>query len=836
MDFIPLRPAPSYSPPVDLAKFINAEKGYLVINEDGSVSAVKLSLSNRARSISSKGSLKGHPPDIDPYTNKQYKQQFWDALCKAEGHAAAQQALIDVGLPNYLGDDSIKLHSSHVKKINEAAKECCRKNLYSKEEKPSSEKSTAMKRKSQQIVIQQPQPQFKKVFPFLAQLEELQNFTSIDDVERCFKEISEYRADPFAIKNMSLLRNDDRTFLCGVLSIITQIKTVQILYAQMAINPQGWNEIIAVLQDKIDFFSECFVLLNKFNPQTDKGIQLRECLVGELKHQIKWLRVKKISIEQVRDRDPFSEKRVAHSNYIWAQVIEKLFDDAQQLCQETPTKGQLINGFIVERLKIKNFIKEKKEKVDFANSEARVAIPKVIVGIATHDDHPVVKGKQEALNFLYELLRKIGFSTDEAGQFIQSKAALDALRRVLKDQNLPPDKQTVVASLNGITGCYQMETTYVEGWVSSAETTADGIPRNFKVHRLTKRRNDGKDELLLIVIGHGVLDMWGIEDKQKRADSNSEAAMKVVCKAAESNSRVVRKCSEGVKPRLTHVSFLLVTPTTLTQLPVVKKKTINFHEKDYTDAQFAAFDNVNKQGYVLVNKHPVAAEVITFSFGINKLSTGELNSKVTGGWSNVDEHNRVSMQQLIGYLSPDLDASSARLQNRSPGCVIGRVMKQVEASRHLTPEKKQAFLIKLQQQTETVREIFLTGAYKQSSGDPAKINREIIVLLSHAENALAAIDADEAITTSKGCKSDKDRGGEVITEVWHELIVEDLGGSITPNEKLDGEKKAIYLNVATTQFGIQTANTGLPGNKAVGWALSEDEHIFLRGLSPFAKE
>ena len=407
--------------------------------------------------------------------------------------------------------------------------------------------------------------------------------------------------------------------------------------------------------------------------------------------------------------------------------------------------------------------------------------------------------------------------------FTEGKIVRDALRRVLNNQKLSTDTQTIVASLNGVTGCYEMETTYVE-WVSSADTKAEGIPRNFKVHRLYKIDDDGKKVLMRNIIGHGVIDGWGEKNAQKRANSNAEAAFKVVHKAIESDPRVIKICNDGHNPKVTHVSLLLVTPTTLTQIPM--EKTANHREKDYTKGQFAAFDKVNEQGYIKLNGSQPEVKVITFGFGINKLSTGEHNSKVTGGWSNVKEHNRKAMENLFGDC----------IRGTPPGGLIGEVMDEVKRSKRLDPDHKQAFFLKLLQQMDTVLQIYLDDSYKYSNGDPAKLNREIEAMLNTANDALAAVDSKRVITISKGCKSDKDRGGVLITEIFTNAIVEDLGGNIIHNEKLDDEKKNIYLNVATSQFHIQTANTGLPGNKAIGWTVSDEEQAFLRGLSSFAKE
>lgn len=686
-------------------------------------------------------------------------------------------------------------------------------------------------------IVQQPPAAFTKVFPYLAQCDGLQNFSSVQEVESYIKTLSESIEDSSANNDMTLLQNEGKKFLCGVWSIFNHVLAVQNLFNCMAIDPQGWREIRLNAQNGIDNLVHCFQLLDQLDPQTAQGKQLLSFLSRELTRQLWLLRNKKMSIEHVRDNDPFSETRVAHMNLIWSLVIEELFNDAQADClrvkkEKYDTKyGQKdsisepgiymdISKFDAQRSQIKTFQDLKRIELELAKSENRVSIP----GVIALEKHPVEKGKDEALEYLFNRLAALGFRDYEAKLFTEGKIVRDALRRVLNNQKLSIDTQPIVASLNGVTGCYEMETTYVEEWVSSADINAEGIPRNFKVHRLYKMEEDGQKVLMRIIIGHGVIDGWGEKEVQKRTNSNTEAAFKVVRKAIESNPRVIKLCEAGHNPKITHVSLLLVTPTSLTQIPL--EKTANHREKDYTKGQFAAFDKVNEQGYIKFKGSQPEVKVITFGFGINKLSTGEHNSKVTGGWSNVKEHNREAMEILLGECN----------RGKRPGGLIGEVMDEVERSMRIDPPHKEAFFLKLLQQIDTVLQIYLEDAYKYSNGDPAKLNREIEALLNTANDALAAVDSKRVITISKGCKSDKDRGGVLITEIFTNAIVEDLGGTIIHNEKLDDEKKNIYLNVATSQFHIQTANTGLPGNKAVGWAVSDEEQAFLRGLSSFAKE
>ena len=77
-------------------------------------------------------------------------------------------------------------------------------------------------------------------------------------------------------------------------------------------------------------------------------------------------------------------------------------------------------------------------------------------------------------------------------------------------------------------------------------------------------------------------------------------------------------------------------------------------------------------------------------------------------------------------------------------------------------------------------------AFKRGDGDPAKMGREIPALQALAESALDMAGADEAATMSKGCKSDKDRGGVTDTELKHKLITEDMGGRTFPDAELRG--------------------------------------------------
>ena len=95
---------------------------------------------------------------------------------------------------------------------------------------------------------------------------------------------------------------------------------------------------------------------------------------------------------------------------------------------------------------------------------------------------------------------------------------------------------------------------------------------------------------------------------------------------------------------------------------------------------------------------------------------------------------------------------------------------------------------------------------------------------------------------SKGCKSDKDRGGVTDVELKHLLIAEDMGGHILPDTELEGDDQQNYYVVASSsgQLENQMLNTGLAGSKEAGKLKDRipDPIVrqYLQGLGMFAAE
>jgi phosphatidylinositol-4,5-bisphosphate 4-phosphatase len=122
----------------------------------------------------------------------------------------------------------------------------------------------------------------------------------------------------------------------------------------------------------------------------------------------------------------------------------------------------------------------------------------------------------------------------------------------------------------------------------------------------------------------------------------------------------------------------------------------------------------------------------------------------------------------------------------------------------------------IREQTNLVREMFASEAFKRGNGDPAKMSRHIIDLQGLAEQSLKLIgDTNMAATMSKGCKSDTDRGGVVDVEWKADKMIRHMGGQVRPDVQPKGDDKQILYAAyaASGQQENQRYNKGVPGSK-----------------------
>lgn len=609
-------------------------------------------------------------------------------------------------------------------------------------------------------------------------------------------------------------------------------------------------------------------------PGSQVGLDLVQHLITEVDHQIDQLNAKFSYIQDMREADPLSNKMVAYSNMLWAHAVGFIIDDAIAQLQQQPNTANAIQQLQQSKTNYTNARTQ-----DYTNAPpGRTILP----GQIDKSQHPATLGKTNATASVRNALHQAGFTDAQINEMTSSKALGKARQRALnQNPDWAPVQRKMIVSRDGVTRTYQSHIKpgasingrfarrYAQNGplevngphhsptsgISSATKGDHYHARNLKVSELY--RDDGHGNLTpkTKVIGHGVLDMWEIADPQERQRANERGATEVLEAAITTNDRIMQTAltrmdnNDPTPVKVTHVSVNLITPASIREIPLVRGKLPDYQENTYTQAQFQSFDTASNQGQPMTMKVDdervphnvqqdqdinVQVDVIAFSFGINPLATGTFGS-VLGGWGNVYEHNRGMMVKFIGDLGEgDFGSAGTR-----PGGFIGSVFDRLDPN---VPAEKE-MLDKIADQTNTVRQMFTSETFKKGNGDPAKMGRHILALQSLAEEALALKNVtDEAATMSKGCKSDKDRGGVTDVELKHLLITDDMGGRITPDTTLERQDQENYYVVASSsgQLENQRLNTGLAGSKEAGKLgeriPSKTVRTFLSGLGAFASE
>jgi|GEM_PF-782696 len=512
------------------------------------------------------------------------------------------------------------------------------------------------------------------------------------------------------------------------------------------------------------------------------------------------------------------------------------------------------------------------------------------------NEHPIVRNRKAMRKDLGDLLKRV-LPKDELARVLSKESFSKAESTTLSNlDGWQPLQRDMVIMRDGVQRIYKSELIPAGNLhpslapdrghgTSAGVTDSEDHARNLKVSLL--KAPGGKT--MTTMIGHGVLDMWDIDDPVGRQEANDKGAKEVLEVALSTNDRLktelLRKDrdDDAPPPRLVHVSVNLISPDSLRNGVGPKA----YREKDFTFNQFRAFENnagekdlrlfhTGENGEKESTGVRVNVDPITFSFGINAISTGG-REKIMRVWDNVYEHNRENMVKFVGDLGNTEDGGVGSVGAR-PGGFIGDVYDKLDSHRSRliresvdyidyarslsikdgdtvslsrvnqndrnkkSLQQTEALMAKLRDQTDLVRQMFNSETFRSGKGDPAKMGREILVLQGLAEQCLDFVGAtDLGGTMSKGCKSDKDRGGVTDVEVKSKLILRDMGGDMDPNHDLVGDDQGVYYTVSSSsgQLENQQWNTGLMGSKEAGHLKRRipDPEVrqYLSGLGKFAK-
>ncbi len=675
------------------------------------------------------------------------------------------------------------------------------------------------------------------------------------------------------------LSHEPVQFLQQAADALVEIRDNPALLKRTAYDLQGMNQLE---QDLVGKLAQLHALEHQLqtvlappaagSPANAEGQALQQGLVAELRHQADLVTAKLHSLNDIREDHPLSEKNVAYNTRLWAHAAGYVMDQAKTYLDAHPpgigkdqAKAQLDQAKLA-------LTQQYDQAYNTASSDRHVEA----WSEANKKTHPAVQGKNAVLAQLRTDLANAGVPPKKIEELLGKESLADARRTALNNnQAFAPMRHEMVVVKDGVVGHYesnivpasQINPRFAREYAKNdpggpgnpphaaragvAAVTKDDEhhARNLKVSTLERIGANGQPERMATVIGHGVLDMWDIEDPDARATANARGAHEVLEAAISTNARIKEEALNRANlgnptppgpVKIVHVSVNLTTPAPLREKPVLKqmlgavsgKNMEDYQEKTYTEAQFAAFKANSTEGN---GGHPIGfkidddrqqplppgmapmgqdadisvdVDVISFSFAINGMATGSGGAALLGSgtWGAVYEHNRGMMEKFVG----DLGDGAFGSKGTRPGGFIGQVMDGLDPNN----AAQKALLDKMQAQANTVREMFTTEAFKKGNGDPAKMGREILALQAMAEQALDMTqNVGLAATMSRGCKSDKDRGGVTDVELKHKLMVEDMGGEIEYDKQLGDEDQIAYNETAVTGFRNQGLSTGLLGSK-----------------------
>ena len=599
--------------------------------------------------------------------------------------------------------------------------------------------------------------------------------------------------------------------------------------------------------------------------ELQQKFELCYTLKNDLNRQIDLLDAKSTYVEEMRRTDPLTDRSIKYGNLVAAHACQSLLDGLQYTHGLTAAQQNSLadvrTQWSEKMIALKN---------DYDSSSNVETLKPIEAGSKKNKEtHPAVEGKRDVRQALLSMLEQAGIPKDILKTQFSKDSIASAERSALSSiDTWQPINRDMAVMRDGTMRVYKSQITPAQfihadlgvrlvdgrtGGVVSGVRDSYEHARSLKVSRLV----DPQGQVMSTVVGHGVLDMWDVRGTEARSEANQRGAKEVLEVALSSNDRLraaaLAQDPAAPAPRLVHVSVNLITPDTARDW-IPTKSAHEYKERTYTFNQFKAFDANSGPMRTLRVFDPadptgepktakIDVDTITFSFGTNALATG-WKQHLMDVWSNVHEHNTENMIKFVG----DLGDGAFGARGARPGGFVGEVYDRLEtmsndAAADPVDRANAADLMgKLRGQTDLVRGMFTEETFRRGNGDTAKMGREVLVLQGLAEQSLDLVKAtDLAGTSSKGCKSDKDRGGVTDVELKSKLILQDLGGEMNPDEKLQGDDQGVYYTVSASsgQLDSQRGNTGFAGSKEASHLKDRlpDPEVrqFLTGLGAFTK-
>ncbi len=366
---------------------------------------------------------------------------------------------------------------------------------------------------------------------------------------------------------------------------------------------QAWNidalkALSAKLEQQLRDLEAAGIALQTSDQSSRSRKQLHDALRTDTGRQIELLKAKIIYVDEMRLIDPLTDRSVKHSNMVWAHAGQSLLGQLGEMVGQGHVRldDQQRAGLAKVRhewadvcsLYIQHYHDSSK------NLDALQTIPAPRKD--NRDAHPIVQGKRDTLQELKNLLERANIPKSALDTLFSKGSLARAERTALSGiHTWQPLKRDMPVMRDGALRIYRSEVMPAHlfdqrlglemagarsGGVSPGFKDIEYHARNLKVSRLL----DQSGRVMTTVVGHGVLDMRGIQDEILRRQANRRGAMEVLELALSSNSRLMGRLAESnhaqdrQPPRLVHVSVNLISPDSVREklpgLSAIRKKPI----------------------------------------------------------------------------------------------------------------------------------------------------------------------------------------------------------------------------------------------------------------------
>ncbi len=340
---------------------------------------------------------------------------------------------------------------------------------------------------------------------------------------------------------------------------------------------------------------------------------------------------------------------------------------------------------------------------------------------------------------------------------------------------------------------------------------------------------------------HGVNDHFEIRDSKERQKANENSMRQLIQSGAEADPAFITDAikEHDAKHQIFYINTNLTTPTWTPRGPKNDEYTYSLNQgkaMKAVEGKQPFFVQDPQNGTRLV-KREFNVTCIDFRFPVNYVISDvredvrAIDPGMTLAWSELKTHNEGEFRKFFGSL--DVEAPL--------GGLLKDTYEKLSKAGEANPQGEEARLaLEIKKQVNYLRRIFQNETYQRAGHDRFKMPRHIDLLVNAFRRAAELVDDHKVrIVNAGGCMSGKDREGVANAENEAAIIIQDLGGTVAPDQinAYSPEEKYIYDSCVTGVVYNTRQVTGIGGSKnaqeIANQMSDQDARIYAQGASIF---